>query len=707
MAPTSFRGCEVAVVGTFPGYKHSDLEKLITNLGADFIKSISITRGTHLIATEEEFKKKGHKYKRAEILGLRVVSLDWLLNSIDANRPLPSKKFLLTSRTGNQAPGIAGEWYTPKSSRQNSPIPQEDSPDTANSPSRKRAKDQEESDEAEGLTKKQKDPQKANFKTVVVPVDGEGEWNMPCATSASDVSVFIDEDRLIWDATLSRTEVGANNNKFYRLQILLLQDRGNITYNIWNRWGRVGEKGQCKMMGDGTLKTALAAFNKKFKEKTGLNWVDRQDSPKASKYTFLQRDYEGNEEVKVKEEPREKKPPAESALSKPLQDLMAFLFNQDHFINAMAEMKYDAKKLPLGNLSQKNLDDGFSVLKDLSELIQDPTLSKTRYGVSFNKATETLTNRFLTIIPHDFQRQRPPIIDTELKIKAEVDLLEALTEMDVANKIYTDSLDSDQVNALDRQFKGLGMKEMTQLDHNSYEFRELSNYLKTSRGDTHGNIYYRVRQCVMNFGAEARVSAWYMIYSHKNMFQVIDIFRIERDGEEERFSSSQFAKIQNSNRRLLWHGSRSTNFAGILSQGLRIAPPEAPVNGYMFGKGVYLADTSTKSANYTCHRMSGGMGLLLLCDAELGEPMLELVHADSNAETAVRNAGKIATLGRGMKIPGGWKDAGCISDTLKGVKMPDAVCGMAEDHTGGLIYNEYIVYDVKQIRQRYLFYVHM
>lgn len=31
------------------------------------------------------------------------------------------------------------------------------------------------------------------------------------------------------------------------------------------------------------------------------------------------------------------------------------------------------------------------------------------------------------------------------------------------------------------------------------------------------------------------------------------------------------------NRRLLWHGSRTTNFAGILSQGLRIAPPEAPV----------------------------------------------------------------------------------------------------------------------------------
>lgn len=28
-------------------------------------------------------------------------------------------------------------------------------------------------------------------------------------------------------------------------------------------------------------------------------------------------------------------------------------------------------------------------------------------------------------------------------------------------------------------------------------------------------------------------------------------------------------------------GSRLTNFVGILSQGLRIAPPEAPATGYM------------------------------------------------------------------------------------------------------------------------------
>ena len=65
---------------------------------------------------------------------------------------------------------------------------------------------------------------------------------------------------------------------------------------------------------------------------------------------------------------------------------------------------------------------------------------------------------------------------------------------------------------------------------------------------------------------------------------------------------------------LLWHGSRLTNFVGILSQGLRIAPPEAPVTGYMFGKGVYFADMCSKSANYCCTSRESPTGILLLCE---------------------------------------------------------------------------------------------
>lgn len=54
-------------------------------------------------------------------------------------------------------------------------------------------------------------------------------------------------------------------------------------------------------------------------------------------------------------------------------------------------------------------------------------------------------------------------------------------------------------------------------------------------------------------------------------------------------------------------------------QGLRIAPPEAPVTGYMFGKGVYFADMVSKSANY-CHTSPlNPVGVLLLCEVALGD----------------------------------------------------------------------------------------
>lgn len=64
---------------------------------------------------------------------------------------------------------------------------------------------------------------------------------------------------------------------------------------------------------------------------------------------------------------------------------------------------------------------------------------------------------------------------------------------------------------------------------------------------------------------------------------------------------------------MLWHGSRLTNFVGILKHGLRVAPPEAPITGYMFGKGIYFADIASKSAQYCQASKNNPVGCLLLC----------------------------------------------------------------------------------------------
>jgi hypothetical protein len=74
------------------------------------------------------------------------------------------------------------------------------------------------------------------------------------------------------------------------------------------------------------------------------------------------------------------------------------------------------------------------------------------------------------------------------------------------------------------------------------------------------------------------------------------------------------------NKKLLWHGSRFSNFVGILTNGMRIAPPEAPKSGYNFGKGVYFADMAGKSSNYCCTYLSKGIGLFVVCEVALGNP---------------------------------------------------------------------------------------
>ncbi|GAB2281612.1 Poly [ADP-ribose] polymerase 2 [Dionaea muscipula] len=172
---------------------------------------------------------------------------------------------------------------------------------------------------------------------------------------------------------------------------------------------------------------------------------------------------------------------------------------------------------------------------------------------------------------------------------------------------------------------------------------------------------------------------------------IVHIFRVFRDEEAERFG--KFSKTKN--RWLLWHGSRLTNWMGILSQGLRIAPPEAPVTGYMFGKGVYFADMFSKSANYCYASHTARTGVLLLCEVALGD-MEELLCANYDADKLPQ--GKLSTKGVGATAPD-LSEAQVLDD---GVIVPLGKPVQRPDSKGSLLYNEYIVYNVDQIRMRYV-----
>jgi poly [ADP-ribose] polymerase len=398
------------------------------------------------------------------------------------------------------------------------------------------------------------------------------------------------------------------------------------------------------MLGNGSLADALKNFEKKFKDKSGLKWADRGEEPKAGKYAYVERSYnpDSDEEdddadadagADGDEKDATKPPPAECTLEPPVQNLMKLIFNQSYFDATMSDLNYDANKLPLGKLSKGTIARGFQALKDLSVLLDETDAGSIA-------EVERLSNLFYSVIPHAFGRNRPPIIRNNDSLKKEIELLESLSDMKEAAAMLKNNLKDDGgIHQLDRQFNGLNMNEMSPIDRSTKEFTELEDYLNNSKGATH-HLSYNVE----------------------------DIFRIERQGELDRFEKSEYSKVA-SNRRLLWHGSRVTNFGGILGQGLRIAPPEAPVSGYMFGKGIYLADMSSKSANYCCSYSSGGTALLLLCEAELGNPMYELTDSSYTAGEDAKAKGLHSTWGKGMTGPSKWKDAKCVNPSLAGCMM--------------------------------------
>ncbi|KAJ4316207.1 hypothetical protein N0V84_007989 [Fusarium piperis] len=709
-------GCAIALSGKFDDidHNHSSLETVIRKHGGTVTRSVTKAT-THVVCTEYDFNAGTTKIAAAKAKDLPCVNPSWIVDTDSKGTKLNADDYTWSAAPKTNGTKTATKTATKaatngtKSRKRASKTDDDDEEEEEEQPRAKRSRSATADSKTTKAAKttKAKTSKASKSKAAVKDESEDEDIKMDEKTKEDKVvaegqfikkkdvkipldefctlptyEVYVDPDSgMIYDASLNQSNSSNNNNKFYRIQIL--KDPKGSTFKTWTRWGRVGEGGQKAVLGTGTLADAIKHFEKKFKDKSGLLWENRGDNPKPGKYAFIERSYDPDsdddeeEDTKpVKNEGDEDETPApECTLEKPVKELMELIFNQQYFQATMTALNYDAKKLPLGKLSKATITRGFQQLKDLAALLDDPTLAASKWEMTMAEATEHISNTFYSVIPHAFGRNRPPVIRDNAMLKKEIELLESLSDMkDAADIMKIDRKTVDTVHPLDRQFQGLGLEEMTPLDHKSNEFVHLEKYLNESRGATHHMSY-----------------------------EVQDIFRIERQGETQRFDNSEYATIK-SDRRLLWHGSRCTNFGGILSQGLRIAPPEAPVSGYMFGKGIYLADMSSKSAGYCCSYISNGHALLLLCEAELGDPIQKLTQADYDAGDNAKAKGMHSTWGQGNTGPSKWVDAGVVHDSLKGIKMPDTKVkpGPTNVKNASLYYNEYICYDIAQVKMRYL-----
>ncbi|MCX4239708.1 WGR domain-containing protein [Paraliomyxa miuraensis] len=484
----------------------------------------------------------------------------------------------------------------------------------------------------------------APAKKATAKVDG----HCPIAKSAS-----VHED---FDAMLNQTNIGANNNKFYIIQLL---SKGG-KYHVWNRWGRVGETGQSSMRGPLSLDEAVSEFEKKFKSKTSNDWKDRKSfKARSGKYTLIEIDSSADQskadeiEAKLRNvDGKHRKTSAKvapSALPRPTQKLIELIFSKSMFQSAMADLEIDVKKMPLGQLSQTQVGKGFGVLERIEEQLDKSRINRAKLA--------ELSSEFYTVIPHSFGRMRPPVIDDNAGLQKKMDMLNILSDIEVA--LETESTAQKKAttvaNPIDRNYQSL-KAELRPLASSAASYQVIEQYLRSTGSSSH---------------------------------KILDVFEVDRQGEDKRFSAHDGL----GNRKLLWHGTNVAVVAAILKGGLRIMPH----SGGRVGKGIYLASEQGKSAGYVGR--AGRIGIMFLCEAVLGKEHY-ITRDNWRLKAAPRGYQSIVACGKTEPDP--TKD---ISITLgkHPVIVPQGKPKKRSKYSSSSFWqSEYLVYQESQVRLRYV-----
>ncbi|ETM99476.1 hypothetical protein PPTG_18731 [Phytophthora nicotianae INRA-310] len=451
------------------------------------------------------------------------------------------------------------------------------------------------------------------------------------------------------DALLTKVDVKNGRfglNVFYRLQ--LVRDELQDIYVLFTNWGRIGETGKFQNTPFRDETEAVNEFKKIFRSKTGNAWESRAPGEfvkKPKKYNLVQR---VNHSTKVDDEvTRSFREDMESGASKGVvfpeprdpdllssPSVMAMLAAITDVRNlqlaAQTSCGFAGGDLPLAK--QDELRDALEKLIEIRGLLEEKEeLVKEISTASGDLSDEGATKRALLATRH-----------------------EALTE-----KVSERSSRYYEIMPCQEDALASSIKAFDQVDDVNVEItrlRMLSDIMETYKMilgakralPTQNPLEYcyhalQVRLApLLPADAERQLIHRYFFgglrSSDRRQYRISNVFEVERRGETQRFNDLMVERpdLKAMQTHLLWHGTKRTNLMGILSQGLRVAPPEAPHHGYAYGKGLYFANVAQKSMNYCdapyalpimkdgkpdkTTKKTREVHYMLLCEVSLGKP---------------------------------------------------------------------------------------
>ena len=183
-----------------------------------------------------------------------------------------------------------------------------------------------------------------------------------------------------------------NNNKYYIIQVL--KEKASKRFLYYTRYGRVGEDGVSNMEPN-SLEQAEKQYHSTYAKKTAAS--------KGYMKVDMDMGVPGKSSVKTTIVKVEDTKYVKSSLDSKVQTFIKFIFDKDLMEKSVSQAGYDVKKLPLGQLSEETVKEGYSYLRQIEAILNQ--IKKGKFKLSAKKAElSTLSGKFYTFIPHDFGR---------------------------------------------------------------------------------------------------------------------------------------------------------------------------------------------------------------------------------------------------------------------------------------------------------------
>lgn len=417
--------------------------------------------------------------------------------------------------------------------------------------------------------------------------------------------------------TLNFTDITANNNKYYTLELL---ETDNNEFYLHTQYGRVGGTPAREYRLANNQSHAETEAEKIVKSKVKKGYVEvklvKADVGSEAGKSKVEESSISIEEAKklgfkIEEENK-------SNLHPEIQNLMRSWFGS---IEKFVIDTIDTSKCALGQLSLDQINKGRDLLLEARKIVASDPKDISNLN--------SLTSKYYSTIPMNFGYRKLDAnqlrFDSNDKLDSAFDILDSLENAKNAEKVI------NKKNAVDEQYKTLNCG-LEWVDPQDPMFKWIDLLLHKTRAPNHG------------FLGKIKLNKVFKLERNKEKEKYLTMLdKIIAKGNQERKDlplvykpiwdkrpqeNREYEKLcQLGNVLPLCHGSRTQNFPKILSSYIMMRKPGFTVAGAMFDKigGIYNSSIITKSLQYsslTGSYWSGGsdsVGYVFLTDVILGK----------------------------------------------------------------------------------------